>query len=128
MVCEAAQVVISFPQTLTNWWDTGKSKAEEWANLISEAWTSVKDWAKSEKQDDTELDIPEQEQPDIDTDIAFGGSCPSDREAEVNMGVGIIKLPISYEPICTTVSTAKPVLIFVGFFIAALIIGGVKTE
>lgn len=127
-ICEAAQTVISFPQTLTNWWETGKTKAEEWANSISEAWTSVKDWAKSEKQDDTELDIPEQEQPDIDTDIAFGGSCPSDREAEVNMGVGIIKLPISYEPICTTVSTAKPVLIFVGFFIAALIIGGVKTE
>jgi len=127
-ICEAAQTVISFPQTLTDWWETGKTKAEEWANSISEAWTSVKDWAKSEKQDDTELDIPEQEQPDIDTDIAFGGSCPSDREAEVNMGVGIIKLPISYEPICTTVSTAKPVLIFVGFFIAALIIGGVKTE
>lgn len=127
-ICEAAQVVISFPNTLTGWWDTAKSKAEEWALSISEAWTSVKDWAKSEKQDDTELDIPEQEQPDIDTDIAFGGSCPSDREAEVNMGVGIIKLPISYEPICTTVSTAKPVLIFVGFFIAALIIGGVKTE
>lgn len=127
-ICEAAQTVISFPQTLTNWWETGKTKAEEWANLISEAWTSVKDWAKSEKQDDTELDIPEQEQPDIDTDIAFGGSCPSDREAEVNMGVGIIKLPISYEPICTIVSPAKPVLIFVGFFIAALIIGGVKTE
>lgn len=127
-VCEAAQTVISFPTTLTDWWNTGKSKAEEWATSISEAWTSVKDWAKSEKQDDTELDIPEQEQPDIDTDIAFGGSCPSDREAEVNMGVGIIKLPISYEPICTTVSTAKPVLIFVGFFIAALIIGGVKTE
>lgn len=127
-ICEAAQTVISFPQTLTNWWETGKTKAEEWATSISEAWTSVKDWAKSENQDDTELDIPEQEQPDIDTDIAFGGSCPSDREAEVNMGVGIIKLPISYEPICTTVSTAKPVLIFVGFFIAALIIGGVKTE
>jgi len=127
-ICEAAQTVISFPQTLTNWWETGKSKAEEWALSISEAWTAVKDWAKPEQQDDTELDIPEQEQPDIDTDIAFGGSCPSDREAEVNMGVGIIKLPISYEPICTTVSTAKPVLIFVGFFIAALIIGGVKTE
>lgn len=128
LVCEAAQTVISFPTTLTDWWNTANQKADDWATSISEAWTSVKDWAKSENQDDTELDIPEQEQPEIDTDIAFGGSCPSDREAEVNMGVGIIKLPISYEPICTTVSTAKPVLIFVGFFIAALIIGGVKTE
>ncbi|MCU4597194.1 hypothetical protein KTJ13_15285 [Acinetobacter radioresistens] len=127
-ICEAAQVVLTFPNTLTEWWESANQKADDWVTSISEAWTAVKDWVKPEKQDDTELDIPEQEQPDIDTDIAFGGSCPSDREAEVNMGVGIIKLPISYEPICTTVSTAKPVLIFVGFFIAALIIGGVKTE
>lgn len=127
-ICEAAQVVLTFPNTLTDWWESANQKADDWVTSISEAWTAIKDWVKPEKQDDTELDIPEQEQPEIDTDIAFGGSCPSDREAQVNMGVGIIKLPISYEPICTTVSTAKPVLIFVGFFIAALIIGGVKTE
>lgn len=127
-VCEAAQVVISFPQTLTNWWETGKTKAEEWVTSISEAWTAAKEWAKSEEPEDTELEIPEPEQPEIDTEIAFGGNCPADYEAQINMGVGTIKMPISYEPICTTVSTAKPVLIFVGFFIAALIIGGVKTE
>lgn len=129
VVCEAAQVVLIFPNTLTEWWETANEKADSWATSISEAWTAVKEWASSEKEpEDTELEIPEPEQPEIDTEIAFGGSCPSDREAQVNMGVGIIKLPISYEPICTTVSTAKPVLIFVGFFIAALIIGGVKTE
>lgn len=127
-ICEAAQTVISFPQTLTDWWNTGKTKAEEWATSISESWTAVKEWAKSDPPEDTELEIPEPEQPQIDTEIAFGGSCPADHQAEINMGVGVIKMPISYEPICTTVSTAKPVLIFVGFFIAALIIGGVKTE
>lgn len=127
-VCEAAQTVISFPKTLTNWWETGKEKAEGWATSITESWTAVKEWAKSEEPEDTELEISEPEQPEIDTDIAFGGQCPADHEAQINMGVGTIKMPISYEPICTTVSTAKPVLIFVGFFIAALIIGGVKTE
>lgn len=127
-ICEAAQVVLTFPNTLTEWWETGKSKAEEWALSISEAWTAVKEWAKSDTPEDTELEIPDPEQPEIDTEIAFGGSCPADHQAEINMGVGVIKMPISYEPICTTVSTAKPVLIFVGFFIAALIIGGVKTE
>lgn len=127
-ICEAAQVVLTFPNTLTEWWETGKTKAEEWALSISEAWTAVKEWAKSDPPEDTELEIPDPEQPEIDTEIAFGGSCPADHQAEINMGVGVIKMPISYEPICTTVSTAKPVLIFVGFFIAALIIGGVKTE
>jgi len=127
-VCEAAQTVISFPVTLTSWWNTANQKADSWANSISQSWAEAKEWATSEKNEDTELDIPDQEQPDIDTDIAFGGMCPDDRQAEINMGVGVIKMPISYEPICTTVSTAKPVLIFVGFFVAALIIGGVKTE
>ena len=128
LVCEAAQTVISFPRTLTNWWNTANQKADSWANSISQSWAEAKEWVTSEKNEDTELDIPDQEQPDIDTDIAFGGMCPDDRQAEINMGVGVIKMPISYEPICTTVSTAKPVLIFVGFFVAALIIGGVKTE
>ncbi|MCK4099885.1 hypothetical protein HCY45_11935 [Acinetobacter radioresistens] len=128
LVCEAAQTVISFPVTLTSWWNTANQKADSWANSISQSWAEAKEWVTSEKNEDTELDIPDQEQPDIDTDIAFGGMCPDDRQAEINMGVGVIKMPISYEPICTTVSTAKPVLIFVGFFVAALIIGGVKTE
>ena len=128
-VCEAAQVVISFPQTLTDWWNTGKAKAEEWSTAISETWTKVKEWVLTEPETEPEQpELPEPEQPEIDTDIAFDGQCPADREASVNMGVGVIKLPISYEPICTTVSTAKPILIFVGFFVAALIIGGVKTE
>jgi len=128
LVCEAAQTVISFPTTLTQWWNTANQKADAWANSISQSWAEAKEWATSEKNEDTELDIPDQEQTDIDTDIAFGGMCPDDRQAEINMGVGVIKMPISYEPICTIVSTAKPVLIFVGFFVAALIIGGVKTE
>lgn len=128
IVCEAAQVAIAFPRLVTGWWETIVEKTNSWATSISESWASVKEWAKSEESKDTELEIPDPIQPPIDTDISFGGICPADHEAQINMGVGVIKMPISYEPICTTVSTAKPVLIFVGFFIAALIIGGVKTE
>lgn len=128
IVCEAAQVAIAFPRLVTGWWETIVEKTNSWATSISESWTAVKEWAKSEESKDTELEIPDPIQPPIDTDISFGGICPADHEAQINMGVGVIKMPISYEPICTTVSTAKPVLIFVGFFIAALIIGGVKTE
>ena len=128
IVCEAAQVAIAFPRLVTGWWEIIVEKTNSWATSISESWTAVKEWAKSEESKDTELEIPDPIQPPIDTDISFGGICPADHEAQINMGVGVIKMPISYEPICTTVSTAKPVLIFVGFFIAALIIGGVKTE
>lgn len=128
-VCEAAQVVISFPHTLTNWWETATTQVRDWATAITETWTKVKEWVLTEPEPETENpELPEPEQPEIDTEISFDGQCPADREASVNMGVGVIKLPISYEPICTTVSTAKPVLIFVGFFLAALIIGGVKSE
>lgn len=128
IVCEAAQVAIAFPRLVTGWWETILEKTNSWATSISESWASVKEWAKSEESKDTELEIPDPIQPPIDTDISFGGICPADREAQINMGVGVIKMPISYEPICTLVSTAKPALIFAGFFIAALIIGGVKTE
>lgn len=63
LVCEAAQTVISFPTTLTDWWNTTNQKADSWASSISEAWTSVKEWATGEpdlSQDQTDLPIEEQ--------------------------------------------------------------------
>ncbi|OEY93804.1 hypothetical protein BJD20_20035 [Acinetobacter proteolyticus] len=129
-VCEAAQTVISFPQTLTNWWDRStKSITESWTwtkeqyNAVTK---SVTDFFKEEPNNDTELDIPEPEMPEIDTDLKFGGQCPDDRVAQIPFVLRTIEMKFSYQPVCQVVSDAKPVLIFVGFFIAALIVGGIK--
>ncbi|WP_151974797.1 virulence factor TspB C-terminal domain-related protein [Acinetobacter junii] len=129
-VCEAAQTVISFPQTLTNWWETGKTKAEEWATSISEAWTKVKEeYAdKPEENTDTELDIPDQSPPDINTDISFGGSCPASRSVPVSFAGISTEIEFSFQWFCEVASIAKPVVISISAFAAALIVAGVRTE
>lgn len=120
IVCEAAQVAVNFPTTISDYWERATKS-------ISETYTEVKEWAKSEKQENTELEIPEPETEDIDTEIAFSGECPADKEIPYNLGLGTINFKLSYSLICKPISDAKPILIFVGFFISALIIGGIKT-
>ena len=130
-VCEAAQVVISFPQTITNWWETGKSKAEQWATSISEAWTKVKEeYAdKPEENTDTELEIPDLEQDiEVDTDISFGGSCPAPLSTSFSMFGSTHTMEFSFDPVCEIASFIKPVVVSISAFSAALIIGGIRTE
>lgn len=129
IVCEAAQKVISFPITLTDWYETSKSKAEEWATSISETWTKVKEeYAnKPEQNTDTQLDIeiPEQE---IDTEINFGGACPSPLSSDINF-MGLNKtIEFSFDPVCQIAEFIKPVVISISAFSAALIVAGIRTE
>lgn len=129
-VCEAAQTVISFPQTLTNWWETGKSKAEEWALSISAAWTKVKEeYAdKPTENTDTQLDLPDQSPPDINTDISFVGSCPASRSVPVSFAGISTEIEFSFQWFCEIASIAKPVIISISAFASALIVAGVRTE
>ena len=128
-ICEAAQTVISFPQTLTEWWTTGKEKAEGWANSISESWTETKEWVK----DDTKLDDADNDPPVI-KDIPIGtldtsafkgtAGCPSAIQVPVTFAKSG-NVEISYEPICAMASKWSFVAPFIGFFSGALIILGV---
>lgn len=129
-VCEAAQTVISFPKTLTNWWETGKSKAEEWAISISEAWAKVKEeYAnKPTENTDTQLDLPDQSDPNINTDLSFGGSCPASRSVPVSFAGIHTEIEFSFQWFCEVASIAKPVVISISAFAAALIVAGVRTE
>lgn len=127
-VCEAAQTVISFPQTLTNWWETGKSKAEEWALSISEAWTAVKEWAKNDENEDTDNDPPEIKEIDIgalDTSTFKGvPGCPAPIQVPITFGTGG-ETEISYEPICQLADKWSFVAPLIGFLSGALILVGV---
>lgn len=129
-VCEAAQTVISFPKTLTNWWETGKEKAEGWATSISESWAKVKEEYANKPQEntDTELELPEPDQPDINTDISFGGSCPASRSVPVSFAGIHTEIEFSFQWFCEIASIAKPVVISISAFAAALIVAGVRTE
>lgn len=127
-ICEAAQTVISFPQTLTNWWETGKSKAEEWALSISEAWTAAKDWAKNDENEDTDNDPPEIQEIDIgalDTSTFKGvAGCPAPIQVPITFGTGG-ETEISYEPICQLADKWSFVAPLIGFLSGAMILVGV---
>lgn len=131
IVCEAAQVVLTFPNTLTEWWETANRKADEWALSISEAWAKVKEeyYDQPEENTDTEIEIPDLEQDiQIDTDINFGGSCPSPLSTSVNfMGISQT-IEFSFDPVCQIAQFIKPVVISISAFSAALIVAGIRTE
>ena len=130
-ICEAAQVVITFPNTLTEWWESANEKADSWALSISEAWTKVKEeyYDQPEENTDTELEIPDLEQDiEVDTDIAFGGSCPSPLSSDINF-MGLNKtIEFSFDPVCQIAEFIKPVVISISAFSAALIVAGIRTE
>jgi hypothetical protein len=130
LVCEAAQVVISFPQTLTNWWETGKLKAEEWANSISEAWTSAKEWVKEEPSKDDQVEIEEKQPEQKTVDLNFGSACPAPVVLiDSTFYDQPFKIEYSFNDFCSILSDfVRPVLIAIGAFISALILGGVKTN
>ena len=124
-VCEAAQTVISFPITLTSWWNTANQKADSWANSISQAWAEFNDTPP--KNEDTELEI-EQPEIEVDTDINFGGACPSPLSTSFSMFGTTHTMEFSFDPVCEIASFIKPVVVSISAFSAALIIGGIRTE
>lgn len=127
-ICEAAQTVISFPQTLTDWWEIAKSKAEEWALSISEAWTAAKEWAKNDENEDTDNDPPEIQEIDIgalDTSTFKGvAGCPAPIQVPITFGTGG-ETQISYEPICQLADKWSFVAPLIGFLSGAMILVGV---
>lgn len=129
-VCEAAQTVISFPKTLTNWWETGKEKAEGWATSISESWTAVKDWVKEEPSKDDQVEIQEKQPEQKTVDLNFGSACPAPVVLiDSTFYDQPFKIEYSFNDFCSILSDfVRPVLIAMGAFIAALILGGVKTN
>lgn len=131
LVCEAAQTVITFPNTLTEWWETANTKAEQWATVISQAWAKVKEeyYDQPQENTDTELEIPDLEQDiQVDTQISFGGSCPTPLTTNISF-MGINKtLEFSFDPVCQIAQFIKPVVISISAFSAALIVAGIRTE
>lgn len=130
-ICEAAQTVISFPTTLADWWNTGKSKAEEWALSISEAWTAAKEWATKEKDsEDTEVDVEQLDLEAESVDINLASGCPAPVVFIDSDFYGQpFKIEFSFDGFCSILSDwVRPILISLGAFIAALILGGVKVN
>lgn len=131
LVCEAAQTVISFPITLTQWWNTANQKADSWANSISQSWAEAKDWATSEtkKEEDTEVELIEEPVPNVDTGIfKASGECPPDFQYPFPLPMGgTYTISYSYATVCFWFSKLYYIVVSVAWIIAFRIVTNTNT-
>lgn len=126
-ICEAAQVVISFPQTLTGWWESANQKADYWATSISDAYH---DFMSDDElpNDDTTLDISEIPTPELQENaISWGAACPADVSIPISMQGVSSTLVFSWGPWCQLLSIIKPAIIASAYIGAAFIVLGLRT-
>lgn len=111
VVCEAAQVVISFPQTLTDWWE------------------AAKDWATSEPQqkDPENLEIEDLELDAAEVTLSASTTCPQDSVSFSVMG-NSVSLDMPYQPVCDALNFFKPAVLLVGAVASVYIVAGVRTK
>lgn len=111
VVCEAAQVVISFPQTLTDWWE------------------AAKEWATSEPQEKEpeNLDFEDLELDASDVNLSASSNCPQDSVSFSVMGKSVT-LDMPYQPVCDALNFFKPAVLLVGAVASVYIVAGVRTK
>lgn len=130
-VCEAANVVINFPTTLTNWWTTATTSISDswtWTKARYEAAvTSISDFFKNEPDETDNTDLPVQEIPlqQLETNaFTATAGCPEPIPIQIKIGVeGTAH--ISYEPICQFAEKWSFIAPLIGFLSGAMIIVGV---
>lgn len=126
-VCEAAQVVISFPQTLTEWWESANQRADEWETSISQAYH---DFMRDDElpNDDTKVDITEHPVPELKEDaISWVSSCPADESVPISLQGVSSTLVLSWSPWCQLLDVIKPAIIASAYIGAAFIVLGIRT-
>lgn len=127
LVCEAAQTVISFPQTLTGWWESANQKADDWVTSISDAY---QDFMRDDDlpNDDTTLDVSEIPTPELQENaISWGASCPADVQIPINLQGVSSTITFSWSPWCQLLDIIKPAIIASAYIGAAFIVLGLRT-
>lgn len=130
-ICEAAQTVISFPTTLTDWWNESKQKTDSWAKSISDAYASTKEWFQKEPEKDkdgTEVDV--------DTPTPFDNSvfskdrfavsrqCPIPEQHTISLSGVSVNFSFDMTPLCQVLILARPALVACSYLYAAYIVIG----
>lgn len=123
IVCEAAQTVISFPKTLTNWWETANEKADSFISMITDFFKS-----EPEKPSDTSVDVSENSSVVFDdsTRFNFGSTCPQSEQFSVSFFGHTQNLEFSYQPLCQFLSMIKPFVVGGSYLIGAYIVMGLS--
>lgn len=123
IVCEAAQTVISFPKTLTNWWETANEKADSFISMITDFFKSEPD-----NPSDTSVDVSENSSVVFDdsTRFNFGSTCPQSEQFSVSFFGHTQNLEFSYQPLCQFLSMIKPFVVGGSYLIGAYIVMGLS--
>lgn len=124
-VCEAAQVVISFPQTLTNWWDKSVESLENAYNYAKTQVQAIRDYFKEEKpeKEQTEVEIPDVPPVTDKVNISIGDNiCPS-MPVSIHIPFGTVETDISPTYLCEIAQGMKAFFIALGMYTASLIVG-----
>lgn len=122
-ICEAAQVVLTFPNTLTDWY-------EESTTAIRDAWLYAKEWFTGEpdlSQDQTDLPIEEKtidrDPSSFDTDyIVLGSQCPTFEPYTVEVGPVSKTLSMDLSPLCDFAAKVRPAILGMSYLTAAGIV------
>lgn len=106
--------VCDYAAFLCEWWQWTQEKYDE--------------FMKEPEDEDTQLDIDDLQQTDINTTINFGGQCPAPITLIDSQVMGIAwHWEYDFTDFCTILTSyVRPILIALGAFIAVLILGGVK--
>lgn len=129
LVCEAAQKVITFSLTITDWWNTANNKAESWAQSIKEAWTATKEWMNEEEtpEQTTEVEI-DQTLPVVPDNQYFnwGAYCPFTPGSQT-ISLEDTSAPIDYDLTswCDMAIDIRPFVLAAGALMSFLIASGI---
>lgn len=118
IVCEAAQVAISFPLTISGYW----TQLEAWVSSAVNYFREEPTKPESEKKEIEELEVEAEE-------VSLQGSdqCPQDSVTFTVMSKSVtLKMP--YQPVCDALNFFKPAVLLVGAISSAFIISGVRLK
>jgi hypothetical protein len=98
------------------------------ANEVQQAIADAREWVKESEPTDTELEFPEIDQQETDTDISFSSSCPASiKLASFNYHGKQQDWEVDFQDWCDSVTTyIRPIVISMGAFSAVLIVSGVR--
>jgi len=113
IVCEAAQVAIGFPATVSEW----VSEAKEFFTKDDEL-----------PNEETKVDITDIPTPELQENaISWGASCPADVSLPISMQGVSSTIVFSWSPWCQLLSIIKPAIVASAYIGAAFIVLGLRT-
>ncbi|MCF9047515.1 hypothetical protein [Acinetobacter nectaris] len=115
-----------FFNTACVWFDWTKTQYNTAKTAITDTQTAITEYFKTDSSEKDTVDIDQQKDQNIDTNINFNGSCPPDFVLYQGDFLGIsIDWKIEFSAFCTILTSyVRPVVILVGSYLSILIMGG----